>query len=30
MVLAQFAESPENQAALAGVIDAGITFRLFQ
>ncbi|MEN9867040.1 MAG: hypothetical protein RL748_2630, partial [Pseudomonadota bacterium] len=29
-VLAQFAESPENQAALTGVIDAGFTFTLFK
>lgn len=28
-VLAQFAESPENVAALTGVIDAGFTFKLF-
>lgn len=29
-VLAQFAESPENQAALTGVIDAGFTYNLFR
>lgn len=29
-VLAQFSESPENQAALTGVMDAGFTFTLYK